>query len=407
MTTVSVTQPTYPSPLSLRGLADLFFRPTRYFRSTDLGRGKTWIFAAWIVGIAFAIDRIDRNLMRADLGVGSEADSLSMQVANSWIAFWVFILLVGGVGGAIIWLIGGWWYNVRLRWSGATDFDRGEGRLVYIFASQIQAIPSVLYAVVATMLFRSYLAAFQSEELWSLVLLVFPFWAIVASYKGVRSRFQTKAILARIWFLILPILFYAIAFGAIAMLTRQSSSELDSIAALRLSDPDSATRALEGYVAKNPRHDMAWTILGHAYLDVDEKEKAATAYERALAVNPRRAEALTGMGLVRRREGRYDESLVFYERAVAADPEYAQAYSSIAAHALHRGDDVKALNYARKAFALDSTDAVIAANLALAYHYNGMLPMRDEMTKVAERLGYSGMDALGRIYSGEASVRDP
>jgi tetratricopeptide (TPR) repeat protein len=205
----------------------------------------------------------------------------------------------------------------------------------------------------------------------------------------------------------LPMLFYAIAFGGIALLSRQSASEFDAIADLRLSDPDSATRALERYVAKNPRHDLAWTILGHAYLDVDETEKAATAYERALAINPRRAEALTGMGLVRRREGRYDESLAFYEKAVAANPEYAQAHSSIAADALRRGDDAKALSYARSAFALDSTDAVIAANLALAYHYNGILPMRDSMTNVAERLGYQNMDALSQIYSGERTVRDP
>jgi len=407
MTAVSLTLPTYPSALSLRGLADLFFRPTRYFRSADLGRGKAWVFAAWIVGIASAIDRIDTNLIRADLGLGSGSASLSVQLANSWPAFWAFVVPIGAIAAVLLWLIGGWWYNVRLRWSGAVGFDQREGRLVYAFSSLIHAIPALLYAVVATMLFPSYLSAFLSEELWSVALVVFPFWGALASYKGVRAKFQPKPTPARVWFLILPMLFYAVVVAAITFASQGSGDELDELAALRLSNPDSASRALEKYVASKPRDDMAWTILGHAYLDLDQDEKAAASYERALDVNPRRVEALTAMGVLRSRERRYDESMAFYEKALSIDPQYAQAYSSIAVIALKLGDDVKALNYARKAFALDSTDGVIASNLALAYHYNGMVPMRDHMTKVAERLGYDGMGALRGIYSGEASVRDP
>ena len=401
-------QTRYPSPLSWRGLRDLFAKPTRFFSAADLSTGWAWIIAAWLVGISYAIDRVDKNLISEDIGVTpSDSETLGSALASSWFAYWPFILMAGAVGGAIVWLVGGWWYNVRLRWSGATNVDHRDGRLVYVFASLVHAIPAIAYSVVATMVFPNYLAAWQSEEKWSLVFLIFPFWAAVVSYTGVRVKFQPRTTPARIWFLVLPMLVYATAFALIVGLRRSSNSELEDLASLRASDPAAAARGLEEYLESKPRDDLAWTILGHVYGDLDEDDEAATAYERALVINPRRVEALTAVGVLRSRERRYDEALVLYDSALAIDPQYAQAYSSIAVVALKRGDDVTALNYGRKAFALDSTDAVIAANLALAYHYNDMLPMRDHMTRVAERLGYANVDALNRFYRGEATVRDP
>ena len=405
---MSLVQPHYPSPLSWRGLLDLYARPTRFFASADLGRGRAWIIAAWLLGITYAIDRVDKNLMSAELGISrSESDTLASALAGSWAVYWPFVVVAGGIGGAILWLLGGWWYNVRLRWSGSTNFDHRDGRLVYIFAGLVHAIPAIAYSVIATGVFPNYLAAWQSDESWSAGLLIFPFWAAVASYKGVRARFQTRTVPARMWFLVLPMLLYVIVFAGVFIVRRSSTNELDELASLRSSDPAAASHGLEQYLESKPGDDLAWTILGHTYKDLDDSEKAAASYERALNINPRRVEAITAMGVLRSAERRYDESLAFYDSAIAIDPDYAQAYSSIAVIALKRGDNVKALNYSRKAFALDSTDAVIAANLALAYHYNDMLPMRDRMTTIAERLGYRNLDALHRLYRGEATVRDP
>ena len=405
---MNVVQPAYPSPLSWRGLCDLFVRPTRFFTGADLGRGWAWIVAAWLVGTAFAIDRVDKNLMSAELGVSRpESEPFTSALASSWVVYWPTVVVMGAVAAAIVWMVGGWWYNVRLRWSGATLFDPRDGRLVYIFAGLVYAAPAILYSVIATGVFPNYLAAWESEEYWSLSLLIFPFWATVVSYKGVRARFQPRTTPARIWFLVLPMALYAVGFGAIALLRKDANGELDKLALLRSSNPADAARGLERYVESKPRDDLAWTILGHTYIDLDEHDKAAASYERALELNPKRVEAITAMGVLRSGERRYDEALAFYDRALTIDPNYAQAYSSIAVIALNRGDDVKALNYTRKAFALDSTDAVIAANLALAYHYNDMRPMRDHMTKVAQRLGYRNIDRLRRFYTGELTVRDP
>ena len=206
------------SPLSLAALRNLFFRPAMYFREQSLDAGD-WKWAAWIVGLAIAIERIDQGMVRSDLGSpGPGWATLEQFVMNSWPGFWLFTILMGTVGGALAWIIGGWWYHVRIRWSGVPDASRTEARLVYIFASLVAAVPIVAYSLLATVLYPDYSAAWHDDELWSGLLVVFPFWSVAVSYRGVRARFPIRAGPARVWFAILPILFYVVMMGAIGLL---------------------------------------------------------------------------------------------------------------------------------------------------------------------------------------------
>ena len=205
-----------------------------------------------------------------------------------------------------------------------------------------------------------------------------------------------------------PLVALLVLVGCTGGLAQRCSNpnELNRLGELRLKDPQAAVPGLEQYVAAHPRNDLAWTILGHAYEDLDEDAKARKAYDRALEVNPRAHRALTGLGILARKQGDYDGAMAYYQRAIAIDAKYAQAYSSMTTLALKRGKDAEALAYAKKGYALDKEDAVVAANLAIAYHYNGLVQQRDEMTAVARRLGYPDPDRLKQIYSGELTVRD-
>jgi tetratricopeptide (TPR) repeat protein len=167
-----------------------------------------------------------------------------------------------------------------------------------------------------------------------------------------------------------------------------------------------AITQLKAYVQAYPQDDLAWTILGNAYQDVDRLDNAQQAYESALAANPRQFKAITGQGILHRKRGEYDAAMQAYQQALAIDPAYAQAYSSMTAIALKRHEDEKALEYASKGYDLDQSNPVIAANLALAYHYNNDIDNRDKFTRIAERLGYHNMDTLHEIYSGESTIRD-
>ena len=204
-----------PSPGSF---VDLFLRPTRFFRSTDLAHGRWWLALAWIAGIAVSIDQVDKNLFRAALGNPRPGWYIFGQpMVESWLRFWPWILGFGIVSALIVWYIGGWWFNLRVRWSGDKLINRREGRLVYTFAGAVQSLPLLFYVLVSTFLYESYYDALMAEEAWSSVLLIFPIWSVGTSYRGVRSRFDVRPWRARFWFIILPILVLVVLLGILGI----------------------------------------------------------------------------------------------------------------------------------------------------------------------------------------------
>lgn len=170
-------------------------------------------------------------------------------------------------------------------------------------------------------------------------------------------------------------------------------------------DAQGAVPKLRAYLDRYPQDDLAWTILGHAHEDLNQDDKARTAYQRALSINPRRLQAVCGLGILHRKRGDDEAAMQAYRRALAIDPRYAQAYSSMTVVAIRLHRDAEALGYARKGYELDTADPVTAANLAVAYHYNGDTANRDRLTKIALDLGYRKGDTLRQIYDGTLSVR--
>lgn len=207
-----------PSPLWPRHLIDLFLRPRRFF-SGQLALGKTpyAVLVAWCYGAAHTLDRLDQNLLRAEIGRPRPGwDQLAPYIVDSWLGFWLLLLVAGALSGLFLWWLGGWWFAVRLRWSGAEDPDRRLARLVMVYSAFIFTGPTIAAAAVYTVSFGSYAEAFASEEFFSLALLIFPFWSIAASYTGARSVFGVAGWRPRMWFLILPLLLYVSVLGVLA-----------------------------------------------------------------------------------------------------------------------------------------------------------------------------------------------
>ncbi len=209
--------PSAESPLRWTHLGELFFRPTRFFRAgLPLGEKGYLYPLLLILGITAASAGIDTNLMRGDLRNPSVGwDVLEPWLLDSWVSYWGFVLLAGIGGAVLIWYVLGWWYHVRIRWSGDPERDKRRARLTMVWSGLVQALPTLIYLVVATAVYSSYREVRSSEEIFSLLLIVFPYWSVLVSYKGVRARFGVGKWRARLWFLILPTLAYLVAFGAV------------------------------------------------------------------------------------------------------------------------------------------------------------------------------------------------
>ncbi len=215
------------SPFTPANLLSLFFRPTQFFSSEiALGRTPFVLGVTWVVGIAYALGRIDQELLRAEFERARPYwASFGHLLTDSWLSFWPILLVYGALSALAIWYFGGWWYKVRVRWSGDPAPDPGTARIVYIYASFVAAAPTFVALLGQTLLYANYGEAYAAEELWPTLLLVFPFWGCIVSYRGVTAVFEVVRKRALVWFVILPFLVYLLAFGllgvALAWLERQ------------------------------------------------------------------------------------------------------------------------------------------------------------------------------------------
>jgi hypothetical protein len=140
-------------------------------------------------------------------------------VTGSWVAFWLVVFIAGALWAAWDWWVGGWWYRVRLGWCGVEVADWDEPRQLFTYSHLVAALPAMIYTLVTTALYVDYASAWQAADLWSLVLLVFPFWGIATSYRGLVQWYAPAGKLrVVIWFVILPVVFLVVAYGVIATL---------------------------------------------------------------------------------------------------------------------------------------------------------------------------------------------
>jgi hypothetical protein len=213
-------------PLKPSNLLNLFIRPEKFF-SSQLAFEKTpyLLFVTLCFGMANVVDRIDSNLMKADYGATTSSTAeIWIGIAQSWITFWLVVLIMGAVSGFFIWLIGGWWYKMRLLWSGAIKPDKEQARYVFIYSSFIYTGPIFLTLLLYTILYPNYLVAYAEDIIFSSLILVLLFYSIFVSYKGATTVFEVVQWKARLWFILLPIIFYLIILGAIGYLFSVTTS---------------------------------------------------------------------------------------------------------------------------------------------------------------------------------------
>jgi hypothetical protein len=167
-------------------------------------------YAALIVGVAEAMERITAELVQRDLGAGGRVPD---EVLESWTAYWATCLIFGVIGAILYYAIGGWWFRVRLKLSGDAEPDPRLARQVYIYASLIIGLPTVVLTVIDSIHYPTPLAAERGAQWWWIASALLPFWSVYASYRGVRTLFDAVRWKAVIWFFVLPSLFFLLVYA--------------------------------------------------------------------------------------------------------------------------------------------------------------------------------------------------
>ena len=193
----------------------LFVQPSYFFASFEGLARPPLIFAATLcLGVASMVDRIEQHILRAEMGQGvSGWSELSPWLLHSWSTLWIALLVFGALNVPLFWYLGGWWYRLRLKWSGATALDSLRPRLLFVYSSLVYALPVVLVMVGETLLFPNYRLARAAEGSWTLIFVVLSFWSVVVSYCGATRTFALTRRKALLWFLLLPWTLYAVELG--------------------------------------------------------------------------------------------------------------------------------------------------------------------------------------------------
>lgn len=204
------------SPYRPGHLATIFLSARDFFSpAAALGNQGYLAIACWLVGTSVAITRLEQQLVKAELGT-TDINLNLFELVLKWSVFWPLVLSLGLVAGWLFWFIGGWWFRLRIKFSGAPNPDPRMSRLVMVYAGLVSAIPHLAFVMWWTLLYENYLIAYAQGLFLTVVLFAFSFWELFSAYRGVRTLFSVDRWRARLWFIILPTLLYLATFGLVA-----------------------------------------------------------------------------------------------------------------------------------------------------------------------------------------------
>jgi hypothetical protein len=223
---------------------DLLFRPGRFFRGVGASPPRPLVLAAmWICGMTTVLDRVQNRVAIAEFLGGHD-----QLFSDAWLHVWGAALLGGVAAGALIWAIQGWWYRIRIGWSGGTAIGASSARSVFALTTLVACVPALAWFASLATSHATPREAFTSELGWSdLVAPLFGFWSLWTSYAAVRTVFQTRPVRTAVWFILAPLVFQVLLIVGIVVAMGTAAAfvmDRDAVSAAPGGDrPDAAARA--------------------------------------------------------------------------------------------------------------------------------------------------------------------
>ncbi|MEM6642353.1 MAG: YIP1 family protein [Bacteroidota bacterium] len=193
----------------------LVFHPKAFFSEDFNGRKSPYLFVTIaIYGMSNAMDRVDQQFVKADLrGTPEQYEWL-----NNWPTYWIFTLIMGAFSGYIFYLLGGWFYNQRIKWSKGTS-NRETAKFLFLYPefvpSLIYVLNTVIYMLGSPFPYDPLADLSAAEGIGLFLLLTSTYYSVYISYVGVTTATDVSPNRAKVWFLLLPIIFYTLAYGTV------------------------------------------------------------------------------------------------------------------------------------------------------------------------------------------------
>lgn len=168
------------SPLSPKNIYNLLFYPSKLFAPNIFIRSKFWtLFVTFPFFIYYPA-----------VVAGMNFTGRSSTIISKLIMCVITSLLFG----LFLWCVVGWFYNLRIKWSGAIDHDKTEGRLIMVYVFFIEMCISIC-------IFLLPLPSIIAPILYILIDCYFS----ILNYFAVKSKFIVQGIKPIFWFLIAPV----------------------------------------------------------------------------------------------------------------------------------------------------------------------------------------------------------
>ncbi len=205
---------------TVRGLVALYLRPRSFFADTQrLRRQPGLLLAAGIAGLILAgalVDTMIPWLQKDSLANGSGVK----QLTASWPRYWTVVALLWVPCIALEWYVSGWWFRMRLQWSGARPAESLLARTVNVYQGLVLTLPLLFYCVAGTLLFADWNAAVASAAPITIAVLLLACASVWTGYAAATTAFAISRKRARFWFGLVPLLWYGafLAFSLRALL---------------------------------------------------------------------------------------------------------------------------------------------------------------------------------------------
>jgi len=173
------------------------------------------IFIILFAGTSSAIDIITGKAINYNIIKNIETE-IADKALFSWWIYWLYIVSNSIINGILIWFIGGWWFNTRLKLSGDNKSDIKKCRLISTYLNMIKSIPILIFIVISSLFFTNFYATYSNQFIKIFYAILFNGMMIPLIYYEYKIAFENFDIDKKklnIWFVYIPCMIYLITIG--------------------------------------------------------------------------------------------------------------------------------------------------------------------------------------------------